>query len=42
MDVTASEPSVSYDERTGWTAWIVFAAVTDVQLGWAGGRVVSV
>jgi hypothetical protein len=27
MDVTASEPSVSYDERTGWTGWIVFAGV---------------
>jgi uncharacterized membrane protein len=27
VDVTASEPSVSYDERTGWTGWIVFAAV---------------
>jgi hypothetical protein len=27
MDVTASEPSVSYGERTGWTGWIVFAGV---------------
>jgi len=25
MDVTASEPSVSYDERTGWTGWMIRA-----------------
>jgi uncharacterized membrane protein len=27
MQSTASEARVSYDERTGWTGWIVFAGV---------------
>jgi uncharacterized membrane protein len=27
MQTTASEARVSYDERTGWTGWIVFAGV---------------
>jgi hypothetical protein len=33
MDVRGSEASVSYDERTGWTGWIVFAGVMMIIAG---------
>jgi hypothetical protein len=33
MDTTASEARVSYDERTGWTGWIVFAGVMMIIAG---------
>jgi hypothetical protein len=33
MDVRESEASVSYDERTGWTGWIVFAGVMMIIAG---------
>jgi hypothetical protein len=33
MGVTANEASVSYDERTGWTGWIVFAGVMMIIAG---------
>jgi hypothetical protein len=33
MGVTANEAGVSYDERTGWTGWIVFAGVMMIIAG---------
>jgi hypothetical protein len=33
MGVTESEASVSYNERTGWTGWIMFAGVMMIIAG---------
>jgi hypothetical protein len=33
MDTTASDARVSYNERTGWTGWIVFAGVMMIIAG---------